>query len=180
MSAQDEREWSILNSVYNTLEGVFTKTERPDFLIKRKSKVFGVEITEFYQRQSIARVQNISGYLEEILDEGKYRHKDDKSDLVLNHVPNELADNLAKYLGLVNADGFKGMGIFSRVPTVNEYMAALGKDITKKEGKYSTYETHLSHINLIIYDAESSLQFVVPEKIHFAIYSQIEDLVRVS
>lgn len=50
--------------------GEIKASERPDFLIKSGNLILGVEITELYINETMARINNKEGYLEMIL-EGK-------------------------------------------------------------------------------------------------------------
>ena len=54
--------------------------ENPDFKVRSKHQqdFFGVEVAEFYYSESNARLRNIPNYLGEILDNRRYRHKEEK------------------------------------------------------------------------------------------------------
>jgi hypothetical protein len=59
-------------------------SERPDFLVRYSadSRIFGVEVTEFYQSDTNARLNRIPGYVSELLDGRDFRRKYDRK--VLN------------------------------------------------------------------------------------------------
>lgn len=67
MSKKD-RELKILSKIYNSNKIVIKNHEQPDFLIETDNVKFGVEITEFYLNESVARLINYPGYKERILN----------------------------------------------------------------------------------------------------------------
>src|SRR5713101_2273510 len=78
MDMKKNKERTIFDLVYagRAFDSV-TPTEEPDFRVKNADGEFGVEITEFYFSQSEARIKNIPGYFQEILERKNYKHKDD-------------------------------------------------------------------------------------------------------
>ena len=67
MSKKD-RELQILKKIYNSNKIVIENHEQPDFVIRADNYTFGVEITEFYLNESVARLINYPGYKERILN----------------------------------------------------------------------------------------------------------------
>lgn len=67
MSKKD-RELQILKKIYNSNKIVIKDHEQPDFVIEADKVTFGVEITEFYLNESVARLINYPGYKERILN----------------------------------------------------------------------------------------------------------------
>lgn len=67
MSKKD-RELQILKKIYNSNKIVIKDHEQPDFVIEVDKVTFGVEITEFYLNESVARLINYPGYKERILN----------------------------------------------------------------------------------------------------------------
>jgi hypothetical protein len=57
---------------------VIQESERPDFICKVSDKFeFGVEVTDFYLSESVARLRLIPNYAKDLLTNKAYRHKDD-------------------------------------------------------------------------------------------------------
>ena len=67
MSKKD-RELQILKKIYNSNKIVIKDHEQPDFVIEADNVHFGVEITELYLNESVARLINYPGYKERILN----------------------------------------------------------------------------------------------------------------
>ena len=79
MSKKD-RELQILKKIYNSNKIVIKDHEQPDFVIEADKVTFGVEITEFYLNESVARLINYPGYKERILN-SKNNNVLDKNDI---------------------------------------------------------------------------------------------------
>ncbi len=67
MSKKD-RELQILKKIYNSDKITIKEHEQPDFVLQADNVTFGVEITEFYLNESVARLINYPGYKERILN----------------------------------------------------------------------------------------------------------------
>lgn len=67
MSKKD-RELQILKKIYNSDKISIKEHEQPDFVLQADNVTFGVEITEFYLNESVARLINYPGYKERILN----------------------------------------------------------------------------------------------------------------
>ena len=67
MSKKD-RELQKLKKIYNSNKIVIKDHEQPDFIVEVDNTRFGVEITEFYLNESVARLINYPGYKERILN----------------------------------------------------------------------------------------------------------------
>lgn len=80
MNFKQRNEQRIFDTVYgNTNHLNTTHGDKPDFLVSLVDDLkFGVEITEFFQSESQARLNNIPSYISELLDGKSMRHKDDK------------------------------------------------------------------------------------------------------
>ncbi len=63
-----DRELQILKKIYSSNKIAIDNYEQPDFVIRADNCIFGVEITEFYLNESIARLINYPGYKERILN----------------------------------------------------------------------------------------------------------------
>jgi hypothetical protein len=73
------RELEIVKTVYPDAEKYIwlVEQEQPDFLMNSllKSFAFGVEVTELYRNQSSARLKNIPGYVDSLVENGAYIYK---------------------------------------------------------------------------------------------------------
>lgn len=123
------------------------ESENPDFKINEKIsyKNFGVEITELYLSDSLARLNNVPEYLNSILTKEKYIHKDDKIHLKVSNLEIESKDGVKK--GNVK-------GIIHQ-KNIDTFLNKVIEIIEKKNKKFSNYDKNLNHVNLIIYDCES-------------------------
>jgi len=142
------RERGILWSVYRDdefKEQAREGDERPDFVLRRNGGVnsFGVEVTELYQSESLARIGRIPTYGRDLLAGGRHIHKADLRELKV--VTAEHRDNLGNRKGMVD--------VFF-VPKLDplEYGRRLAERIDDKAQKASGYDRTLSHINLVIHD----------------------------
>ena len=163
MEMKKKKERTIFDFVYSgrPIDSV-TPTEEPDFKVKNANGEFGVEITEFYFSQSEARLKNIPDYFKEILDEKKYRHKDDFVPLEVKEftvIPN---DN--------RSPSFKVEGLMQKLPEMNEYVTKISELIENKNRRFNNYIRGLSHVNLIIRDYEHRLVGVPKDKFHYVFF----------
>lgn len=150
MSKKDD-ELKILRKIYSSEDYLIEdQMEQPDFKVKLKDTglSFGVEITELFQDGSSARLKNIDGYVNEIIESKRYRHKDDINELpILELVPiinGEIQNNVKKAVEKKNP------------PTANIMMSRLISTIENKTLKSEKYDTSVSNIDLVIYDRESN------------------------
>lgn len=140
-----QRERAILNMVYSKdrIDEVIAG-ENPDFKIRNKHQqnFFGVEITELYYSESNARLDNIQGYLGEILDGNQFRHRKD-------------IKNLAVQQFTLQSDGKPDQqveGIMQKFPSVSDYIQMVVDVINRKSTRIQDYIEGLTHVNLIIHD----------------------------
>jgi len=88
-------------------------------------------------------MNNIPNYFNYIIENRKYKHKDDNKNL-------ELAE-----MELINEKNKKVRnfeGIIVKLPNLEEYRSTIINCINTKNQKYKLYNKSLNHINLIIYD----------------------------
>ena len=145
-----EKERDILKAIYDLSDfDEVISYEKPDFKIRIKNSemYFGVEITEFYFSESNARMRNIDGYIGELLDEGKYRHKDDVYDLEI--VGGKLISSSGKEQDI--------KAVFKELPTLKTYVEGICQKIREKNNLLAIYDPTLTHVNLIILDTELRL-----------------------
>lgn len=157
-----KREKAILDLVYSDKSfASIVSDEEPDFKLKHRfnNTEFGVEITEFYFSESHARINNIPGYVSEIISTKKYRHKDDTALLGVKEailIPGDNRETQKK----IN-------GIFQEQPDIDEYVDRVAKLIEVKNKRFESYINRLSHVNLIIFDCENRLIGAPADKFHY-------------
>ena len=140
------QETAILEMVYQVARfHSVTPTERPDFeLVQRVNmEPFGVEITQLFINESIARFNLIPGYTRRLWSGGSHLHKNDVK--VLQSVRVEVSDK----------DGnirHKDLpAVMTEIPSLAAFRARLCQAIRKKSDKgYDS--TNYSHINLVVLD----------------------------
>lgn len=141
-----EKEKSILEMVYDLDDfHQVVESEKPDFILQHhiNSRLFGVEITEFYMSESDARLKNIPNYVSELLDEEKYRHKDDKKSLMVDEI--KLINEKENKTITTNA-------IIRETPDIKSIFDNFDEVLDKKLTKVENYNSDLNHINLIVLD----------------------------
>lgn len=141
-----DKDWNIISS------------ESPDFLCNRDgATVLGVEVTELWHTESAARLKNLEGYALDLLDGGKYRHKDDKDNMkveVVKYTPKGKEDKAKE----INA-------IIHEMPSLKEKVSLLEDAMKSKEDKISAYIKNCPVVDLIIEDASSLFWFEKYENI---------------
>ena len=118
--------------------------ENPDFRIRKnyQQEFFGIEITELYYSESNARLDNIKGYLGEILDGKRFRHRKDIKDLAAQQLT----------LQSVGKPDKQVEGIVLPFPSISDYVKMVVDIINKKSARIKDYVNGLTHVNLIIHD----------------------------
>lgn len=141
-----DRELAILRTVYSSDQlGSVESHERPDFLVSlRRSNplFFGVEVTEFYLSESVARLKNISGYMTEIFEHGSYRHRADREAIKIENVVHTRHGE---------TEGRTLRGLVQRIPEVREQLRRIAVEIDHK-GRTVRSGAKAAHVNLIILD----------------------------
>ncbi|NBD34815.1 MAG: hypothetical protein GVY30_02300 [Chloroflexi bacterium] len=163
-----EKERAILNLVYSTDQyEELVDSECPDFHIRKKGQAveFGVEVTEFYFSESSARVQNIHSYVDELIEEGLYRHRDDKTSLPVCEATVSRDEEPDRRIQC----------IYQTIPGVDEYTLRIAEAISRKSEKLKSYAQDLTHVNLIIFDTEHRLYKVAEED--FSRYFLTSDII---
>jgi len=167
---KSKKERRILNYLYKDNTNLeIIDNDKPDFKLKHKDEksYFGVEVTEFYFTESSARLQNIPDYIGDLLDEKKYRHKDDKKELEI------------KKVSIISKNGQKKgepEAIIYKIPGLSYYQKKITQIIRNKNQKYGDYDKTLTHINLIIYDEEKFLFSIKLKNFYKMFFS--EDLIK--
>lgn len=140
------QETAILEMVYELSRyDRVIPTERPDFeLVRRPNmKPFGVEITQLFFNESIARVNLIPGYVTRLCSGGSHLHKKDVK--VLQPVRVEITDQEG------NNRRTNQPVVITETPTLAAFRDRLCQVIREKSEK--GYDpANYSHINLVILD----------------------------
>lgn len=142
------KEQEILTMIYSSEAYIISETEEPDFIMEDRitGRNFGVEITEAFYTESDARLINISGYLNKIIEKEQYVHKDDIVRLPVKEVQ-------IQSLGLKeNPRDVKC--IIRDIPSCDEIGNIVGNIIFKKNDKLGIYRRKVANIHLIIFDNE--------------------------
>ena len=158
-------ERKILNLIYDESKyAEVIESERPDFKISHKFSclLFGIEVTEFYNSESNARLKNIPDYFNEIIYQGHYRHKVDKTILKTDEVKIISADGEVKEIT---------RGICQKLPKHEEYANLVANKIQLKGQKFSGYDKNLDHINLIIFDTEHQFNLIPIDQFYRYFYN---------
>lgn len=163
-SQKKRAEETVLRMIYDLeqFEPV-EDSERPDFVLRRRgaSELFGVEVTRLYHSEAFARLEHIRGYVGELLEGGKHRHKDDLKEL------------LVKDLTLAKEDGSSSevvKGIMQVLPPVADHVQMIAKRIEAKSTALSVHRVDLAHVNLIVLDKTHRFGAVDPEHVATALF----------
>ncbi|MBN1993662.1 MAG: hypothetical protein JW953_13255 [Anaerolineae bacterium] len=157
MISKKKSERDIFNLVYEESDWAeIISSERPDFKIRNSNFdiYFGVEVTEFYFSESNARIRNIPNYVNEIINQNTYRHKEDQVTLKVNKIQITSADGTPKG---------DALAILQELPRPEQYANMVAEVIALKDEKFKEYAQDLTHINLIVLDTERRLRTVTAD-----------------
>lgn len=163
-------EKAILRMVYDekAYAIIDDNCERPDFIVKDNNSVqFGVEITEYFNTESAARLVKVPNYTNRILDESipvdkKYIHKKDKKILKVDTI------------SILNEDGsvkYDAKAIVQENLSRERYLESIVNIIDTKNEKGKFYNSNISHIDLLIFDRSGSVGLDDLEYFYEAFYS---------
>lgn len=119
--------------------------ERPDFTLTRSenSQPFGVEITQLFPNESIARLNLVHGYHHRLWSGGSHLHKMDRKILKAEKLQIRDKDGNIKQTDVP--------GVFVETPGLDAFRRRLRQAIEEKRAK--GYEAgQLMHMNLVILD----------------------------
>jgi len=136
----------ILERVYDTSQySSVEERERPDFALvrNRKSRPFGVEVTQLFPTESHARLNLVHGYMHQLWGGGLHLHKKDKKELKAVRFEVRDASGALKHTDVP--------GILMQTPDAHAFQARLAEVIRGKTERAYELED-LSHMNLIILD----------------------------
>jgi hypothetical protein len=140
------QETAILEMAYDlTAYHVVEPGERPDFALARSenSTPFGVEITQLFPNESIARLNLVHGYHHRLWSSGSHLHKSDRNVLKAGTFEVRDKDGNVKHTEIP--------GVFVELPGLDAFRLGLRRVIEEKAAKgYDVSE--LVHTNLVIMD----------------------------
>jgi hypothetical protein len=164
--AKKDEELAVLQQVYDLTEfASVEESERPDYVLGLKSgHRFGVELTEIFASAPQARVQKIPGYVGEILESTRYRHRDDSTALAVRNVEVQPRDGRRPRFS-INA-------IVSEAMNVPEFIERLSQAIRAKTIKTAGYAAHLAHVNLVVADRCGVARQIEADGVHATYFSR--------
>lgn len=143
------KEYQLLNKIYNSEKIRIEKSESPDFIIHTKTSEFGVEITEFYYSETSARLKNRNEYIDNI-----WRNDIDKRDRGLIIKPKvymkSANEDVYKYLGETVAFKYNDSYIPFQKPKFEDVENRVLEIINKKTQKSKKYKKRI-RIYRVIY-----------------------------
>lgn len=153
ISDKEKLETNILKKVFSE-EGVeIEKSEQPDFLLKYSTgNIIGVEITELYFDGTSARINNVGGYVSNLINHKKYIHKEDRKKLKVNEI--------TYYPSKGNLTSVKMDALFLPNYSFADYRKAIVNRLKEKNKKSQKYNSTIQQCNLIINDRENKLNKV--------------------
>lgn len=158
MNKSEERK--VVEMVFGgSSEIIINESERPDFVCRVPDAIeFGVEVTDFYLSESVARLRNIKNYAIDLLSSKSYRHKDDKERIRVDKI--------------IFQNGRTGeereiQAIIGEEHTIDDVVSRIKAAIDVKTDKSTGYSTEI--VDLVIRDVESIAGFDEIEKLVRAI-----------
>jgi hypothetical protein len=146
-----ERERTILNYVFGRQKLVAVNpSEKPDFeCVVSNEFSFGVEVTEFFRSESLARLARIPGYAGELLANQSYRHKDDKIKIPVEDITYIVKEFNARIpmKAIFIEEGYTHQSVMQGITEV----------IRSKSEKSEKYR--ITPVDLVIHDADYCCQF---------------------
>ena len=116
---------------------------------------FGVEVTEFFDTESRARLERIEGYAGDLLAGKDFKHKDDRRLLKVTKVDYETKDGRGRITGVP--------AIMQRNPSHAELDRALAERVNEKAKSLPDEIDGIAHVNLIVIDRSFCLSRFNPE-----------------
>ncbi|MET9767713.1 hypothetical protein [Streptomyces sp. NPDC006415] len=143
-----ERERRAFNLIYDDSEyHSVCHSDSPDFLVRQfeTSPVFGVEVTDAYETEADARIEQHPRYIAKLLDGARHMHKDDAQILPVVEVEVTDRDGNVKHTNMP--------AIIRPNPTTRMRAEILTRILRRKNERFSVYEeSGVSHVNLVIMD----------------------------
>lgn len=140
------------------------ESEQPDFVLNYGDNTkFGVEVTDLYYEGTSARLKKVE-YINQLLQEQKYLHKDDKKKININEIT-YFSQNL-KYKPIQMS------AMFPPKYTSRHFQTALKQTIEGKDKKLNKYSDDVSNFcMLIINDCERQFKATSEEDVAKNLFS---------
>lgn len=137
-------------------------SERPHFILTAWGRQFGVEVAELYLSETTARLGRMPEYSEELLNGGRFRHKDDPSHIKISKVDILNQDNEAvvRQVDALLQDSIRVIDCAVRAASM----------IENKGEKAATFSSGLAHTNLVILDHSRVLSMIAPDAFYRAFF----------
>lgn len=136
------------------------ENENPDFLVRLfpGTPYFGVEVTEYYLTETNARIDNISGYTNQLLNGEDLKHKDDRKILTVSEI-DIITNNDTVHAKDVPA-------IIQEMPPPSKCAYDVAQRISAKATRLKDSTAECSHTNLIINDKTGLLRTMNKENFY--------------
>lgn len=135
------------------------ESERPDFICRVPNRIeFGIEVTDFFLSESVARLRRIPNYAMDLLKNKAYRHKDDKQRIRVEKVI---------YRSGKTGEEREIEAIVGESHTIDDVVSRIKSSIESKIDKSTGYSTNI--VDLIVRDVDSIAGFENIEKLIRAI-----------
>lgn len=155
--SKKNKEFKTLKKIYNSKKITIKDYEKPDFIIEVNNIKFGVEVTEFYLNESVARLINYKGYKEKILNSNDNKVLDKRDIGVLSchelYVLDKMDNQYKIFFDFVAVRYDDNLNFHSK-PTYSFVENKIIDIINIKNNKASDYEK-FDYIELIIQSMES-------------------------
>jgi hypothetical protein len=144
-----ERRW--LDAIFGSRTLQVVEHEEPDFhCIAPNGFRFGVEVTEFFESESHARLTRVVGYGTRLLSGGEVIHKDDRTGIPVSEVV---------YYRQGVGDGIPIKAIAHEIPAHRDSIPRLLNHIASKNAKCLRYCESIQPVDLIVHDVNKVLRY---------------------
>jgi hypothetical protein len=153
-------ERQVLDAVYAGRPGfAVASSESPDFIITAPflERPVGVEIVRFYESETDARLERIPDYLGDLLDNQKYRHKEDQRCLDIREVTILEPD--------CDQEVARAMAVIKRCPSIKEWGGIVAALMIEKDRILRNTHGSFAHLNLVVKDRTRRLRSVPREDV---------------
>ena len=153
------QERKVVEMVFGNRSGMtILESERPDFICEVSQEIkFGIEVTDFFLSESVARLRRIPNYAAELLTTKVYRHKDDRNRIRIGKV---------SYSNHQTGEEREFEALIGEKRTINDVVHRIKSSIEAKTAKSAGYS--IATVDLIVRDVDSLAEF-----------NELEELMRV-
>ncbi|MBK9105984.1 MAG: hypothetical protein IPL92_15775 [Saprospiraceae bacterium] len=156
-----EIERRIFDLVYGTTHNLVVEhKDKPDFWVHlNENNIVGVEVTEFFDTESSARLKNIPDYLDSLLDRNEFKHAEDRQQLKVDRIK-IVSEN----------DEVETDAVIQVLPSISTYLSLIEERISLKSKSIEYYDKRLNHSNLIIHDLSGVLSSIERREFYNVFY----------